>query len=71
MVNKKISLYCPHCADRVDREALALDFDEPITCRSCSAVTKAGRLLTDERQTLLDYLAEQTARAAKNRRPSA
>jgi len=71
MPNKKINLYCPKCADRIDREALSLDFEEPITCRSCSGVTEAGRLLTDERRTLLDFLAEQTARAAKNRRPRA
>jgi len=68
MANKKISLYCPQCADRIDRQALALDFEELITCRACSAVTKAGRLLTDERQTLLDYLAQQTMQAAKNGR---
>jgi hypothetical protein len=60
----KINLYCPRCADRVDRKALALDFEESVTCKSCSAVTKAGALLTDERQTLLDYFASQSLRAA-------
>jgi hypothetical protein len=67
MANKKINLYCPSCADRIDRDALALDFAESVTCRSCSAVTKAGKLFTDERQTLLDYFAEQTAKMAVRR----
>ena len=66
---KKINLYCPKCADRIDRPALALDFEELVTCRACSAVTKAGELLTDERHTLLDYLAQQTVQATKNGRP--
>jgi hypothetical protein len=72
MANKKINLYCPKCADRVDRDALALDFNERITCKSCSAVTRAGKLLTDERRTLVDYLAEQTSQMALgNKRPNA
>ena len=61
----KINLYCPHCADRVDRQALALGFDEMVTCGSCSATTKAGQLLTDEGKTLLDYFALQSVEAAK------
>jgi hypothetical protein len=72
MANKKINLYCPKCADRIDRDALALDFQERVTCKACSAVTKAGKLLTDERRTLVDYFAEQTAQiAVKNRRTDA
>jgi len=71
MKSKKINLYCPKCADHIDRDALALDFAELVTCKSCSAVTKAGKLLTDERRTLVDYFAEQTAQmAVKNRRPN-
>ena len=72
MANKKINLYCPKCADRIDRDALALDFQERVTCKACSAVTKAGKLLTDERRTLVDYFAEQTVQiAVKNKRPGA
>jgi len=72
MANKKINLYCPQCADRIDRDALALDFNERITCKACSAVTRAGKLLTDERRTLVDYLAEQTAQlVVKKKQPSA
>ena len=72
MANKKINLYCPKCADHIDRDALALDFAELITCRSCSAVTKAAKLLTDERRTLIDYFAEQTAQVVvKKKQPSA
>jgi hypothetical protein len=67
---KKINLYCPRCADRVDRKALALSFDEAIVCKSCSATTKAGGLLTDEGKTLLDYLALQSLEAAKKSSPS-
>ena len=68
MANKKINLYCPKCADRIDRDALSLDFQERVTCKACSAVTRAGKLLTDERRTLVDYFAEQTAQmAVKNK----
>ena len=70
MANKKINLYCPKCADRIDRDALALDFQERITCKACSAVTKAGKLLTDERRTLVDYFAEQTAQMAVKKQPN-
>ncbi len=65
---KKINLYCPRCADRVDRRALALSFDEPVICASCSASTKAGELLTDEGKTLLDYFAQQSVQVAKKKR---
>ena len=61
---KKINLYCPKCADHIDRQALALDFQELVTCKGCSAVTAAGQLLTDERQTLLDYFAQKSVQAA-------
>ena len=72
MPNKKINLYCPKCADRIDRDALALDFQERVVCKACSAVTRAGKLLTDERRTLVDYFAEQTAQVAvKNKLSSA
>ena len=62
---KKINLYCPRCADHVDRKALALDFDEIVACGSCATATKAGQLLTDEGKTLLDYFALQSVEAAK------
>jgi len=61
----EIVLYCPHCADRVHRKALALNFDELITCNACSASVKASNLLTDEGKTLLDYLAQLSVTAAK------
>ncbi len=67
-MDKKINLYCPHCADRVDRRALALSFDELVTCGSCAAGTKAGELLTDEGKTLLDYFAQQSVQVAKKKR---
>ena len=60
----EIILYCPHCADRIHRRALALAFDEMVTCKSCSASIKASNLLTDEGKTLLDYLALLSVRAA-------
>jgi hypothetical protein len=66
---KKINLYCPHCADRVDRKALALDFAEKVLCRSCSVTTRAGKLLTDEGKTLLDYFALQSVEVAKKGPP--
>jgi uncharacterized Zn finger protein len=68
-MTKKINLYCPRCADRVDRKALALDFEEMVACGSCSATTKAGQLLTDEGKTLLDYFALQSVEAAKKSSP--
>jgi hypothetical protein len=69
VMDKKINLYCPKCADRVDRKALALDFAEKVLCRSCSATTRAGKLLTDEGKTLLDYFALQSVEAAKKISP--
>lgn len=68
-MDNKINLYCPRCADRVDRKALALGFDEMVPCGSCSAATKAGELLTDEGKTLLDYFALQSIEAAKKSSP--
>ncbi len=64
-MRKNISLYCPRCADKVDRKALALSFDEMVVCGSCAATTRAARLLTDEGKTLLDYFALQSVEAAK------
>jgi formate dehydrogenase maturation protein FdhE len=60
-----ISLYCPHCADRIHRPALSLSFDEMVACPACKAETKAGMLLTGEGKTLLDYLAARSVQAAK------
>jgi hypothetical protein len=68
-INTKINLYCPRCADRVDRKALALGFDEVVPCGSCFVATKAGELLTDEGKTLLDYFALQSIEAAKKSSP--
>lgn len=68
-MRKTINLYCPRCADRVDRQAYEVGFVEPIVCKSCSATTKAGQLLTDEGKTLLDYFALQSVEAAKKVRP--
>jgi hypothetical protein len=68
-MDKKINLYCPHCADHVDRKALALDFAEKVLCKSCSVTTRAGKLLTDEGKTLLDYFALQSIEAAKKSSP--
>ncbi len=64
-MSKSINLYCPRCADKVERKALALSFDEMVVCGSCSAATQAGKLLTDEGKTLLDYFALQSVEAAK------
>jgi hypothetical protein len=69
-MDKKINLYCPHCADRIDRKALALDFKEKILCRACSVSTRAGKLLTDEGKTLLDYFALQSIEVAKKSSPA-
>jgi hypothetical protein len=62
---KNINLYCPRCADRVDRQAYEVGFVEPIVCGSCAVATLAGKLLTDEGKTLLDYFALQSVEAAK------
>ena len=61
----EIVLYCPHCADRVHRKALALNFEEMVICKACSASSKASNLLTGEGKTLLDYLAHLSVKAAK------
>lgn len=60
----EISLYCPHCADRVHFKALALNFDEVVACPTCSREVKAGSLLTGEGKTLLDYLALESVKAS-------
>ena len=60
----EIALYCPHCAERIQRKALSLAFDELIDCPACPAHIRAAQLLTDSRKTLIDYLAEQTLAAA-------
>jgi len=59
-----IALYCPKCADRVHKKALALAFDEILAC-ACGAKTKAGQLLTDEGKTLVDYLAHLTLKVTE------
>ena len=59
-----ISLYCPHCAERVHRKALTLGFDEMIDCETCPAHIRAAQLLTGEGKTLLDYLALVTLKAS-------
>ena len=56
----EISLYCPHCAERVHRKALTLAFDELIDCQACAAHIRAAQLLTDKGRTLVDYLANLT-----------
>ncbi len=63
-----IPLYCPRCADRIHRRALALDFNEIVACPSCSAQVKASKMLTDEGKTLVDYLALLTVQTAQRKR---
>jgi hypothetical protein len=60
-----ISLYCPHCADRIHRPALSLNFEEMVACPSCKTETRAAELLTGEGKTLLDYFAAQSVQVAK------
>ena len=60
----EIALYCPRCADRIHRHALALAFEEVVACASCAARVKAKHLLTEEGKTLLDYLALLSVRVA-------
>lgn len=59
-----IAVYCPRCAERIKCKALALGFDEHVTCLSCSALVKVSRLLTGEGHNLLDFLALQSVKAA-------
>lgn len=59
----EIALYCPRCADRVQIRALSLDFEELVSCPSCSQQVRAASLLTGEGKTLLDYLALQSLKA--------
>ena len=61
----EISLYCPRCADRVHLKALALDFEELVTCPSCKSQMKGGSLLTGQGKTLLDYLALESVKASQ------
>jgi predicted nucleic acid-binding Zn ribbon protein len=60
----EIAVYCPKCAERIKCKAVALSFDEIVTCGSCSAKVKATKLLTDEGKNLLDYLALQSVKAS-------
>jgi hypothetical protein len=60
----EIAVYCPRCAERMKVKAIALSFDEVVTCASCKAPVKASRLLTDEGKNLLDYLALQSVAVA-------
>jgi hypothetical protein len=46
-----------------------LDFEEVVTCLSCSAEVKASELLTGEGKNLVDYLAQQSVKAANKTPP--
>jgi hypothetical protein len=63
----EIAVYCPRCAERIKCKAVALAFDEIVTCGSCKAKVKASQLLTDEGKNLLDYLAQQSVQAAQKK----
>jgi len=52
----EVSLYCPHCGERVRRDALTIDMQEAIQCGACYQSFPGADLLTDKRQTFLDYL---------------
>ena len=52
----EVSLYCPNCGDRVLRDALTIDMQEAIRCTACFHDFPGADLLTDKRQTYLDYL---------------
>jgi hypothetical protein len=67
----EIAVYCPRCAERIKCKAVALAFDEVVTCLSCAAKVKASQLLTDEGTNLLDYLALQSVKAANKIPPAA
>jgi hypothetical protein len=67
----EIAVYCPRCAERIKCRAVALAFDEMVTCLSCTAKVKASQLLTDEGTNLLDYLAQLSVKAANKLPPSA
>jgi hypothetical protein len=67
----EIAVYCPNCAERIKCKAVALAFDEVVTCLSCSAKVKASNLLTNEGKNLLDYLAQLSVRAANKIPPPA
>jgi hypothetical protein len=67
----EIAVYCPRCAERIKCRAVALAFDEVVTCLSCTAKVKASHLLTNEGKNLLDYLAQLSVRAANKIPPPA
>jgi len=52
----EVSLYCPHCGERVRRDALTIDMQEAVQCAACYQSFPGAALLTDKRQTFLDYL---------------
>jgi hypothetical protein len=66
----EIAVYCPRCAERIKCKAVALAFDEVVTCLSCTAKVKASQLLTGEGTNLLDYLAQLSVKAANKAPPS-
>jgi hypothetical protein len=65
----EIAVYCPRCGERIKCKALALGFDEVVTCLSCTAKVTASQLLTDEGQNLVDYLALLSVKAANKAPP--
>jgi hypothetical protein len=65
----ELAVYCPRCAERIKCRAVALAFDEVVTCLSCKGKVKASELLTDSGQNLLDYLAMQSVKVANKAPP--
>jgi len=70
-MSAEIAVYCPRCFERIKCKAVALAFDEVVTCASCSAEVTASQLLTGEGKNLLDYLAQLSVKAANKAPPSA
>jgi hypothetical protein len=68
-MSAEIAVYCPRCFERIKCKAVALDFEEVVTCLSCSAEVKASELLTGEGKNLVDYLAQQSVKAANKAPP--
>jgi len=66
----EIAVYCPRCAERIKCKAVALAFDEVVTCLSCKGKVKASALLTDAGKNLLDYLAQLSVKAANKTPPA-
>ena len=64
-----LPVYCPRCFERIKCKALALAFDEVVTCASCSVEVKASELLTGEGKNLLDYLAQLSVKVANKAPP--